>query len=279
MGLHGPRSSHPIMSGKIKLLSAFLVAALWLLPEALVYFGDGRAAYATAVGNRLQEPSQDHFFGTDSLGRDHFTRTMLATGLSLKVAGRAFVVALALALVLGSIAGFCNGRWPDRVISYVIAIIHTVPFILLAVALAAVLQANLEVIYLIVGGIAWAPPARIVRAEVARVRESRFVVAQRAYGMSPTAIFIRSVLPLVILPPFISLLYLLPELVGLDVGLSFFGLGAQPPTPTLGRLIFDGMNYLRTAWWLSIFPAMALATFFVVLYALLRSNLDSAIRK
>ncbi len=267
------------MSGKITLLSAFLVVALWLLPEALVYFGDGRAAYATAVGNRLQEPSQNHFFGTDSLGRDHFTRTMLATGLSLKVAGRAFVVALALALVLGSIAGFCKGQWPDRVISYVISIIHTVPFILLAVALAAVLQANLEVIYLIVGGIAWAPAARIVRAEVARVRESRFVVAQRAYGMSPTAIFMRSILPLVILPPFISLLYLLPELVGLDVGLSFFGLGAQPPTPTLGRLIFDGMNYLRTAWWLSIFPAVALATFFMILYPLLRSNFASAIRK
>jgi len=264
------------MSGKITLLSAFLVVALWLLPEALVYFGDGPSAYATAVADRLQAPSGDNFFGTDSLGRDHFTRTMLATGLSLKVAGRALVVALALALVLGSIAGFCKGRWPDRVISYVIAIIHTVPFILLAVALAAVLQANLEVIYLIVGGIAWAPPARIVRAEVARVRESRFVVAQRAYGMSPLAIFWRSILPAVALPPFISLLYLLPELVGLDLGLSYFGLGAQPPTPTLGRLIFDGLAYLRSAWWLSLLPALVLVSFFFLLYLALQRTIQSS---
>ena len=258
------------MSRKITLLASFLVVALWLLPEALVYFGDGSAAYATAVGNRLQKPSRHHVFGTDTLGRDHFARTMLATGLSLKVAGRAFVVAFTLALVLGSVAGFCKGHWPDHLISYLISIIHTVPFILLAVALAAVLRADLGLIYLIVGGIAWAPPARIVRAEVARVRESRFVVAQRAYGMSPSTIFLRSVLPLVLLPPLISLLYLLPELVGLDVGLSYFGLGAQPPTPTLGRLIFEGLSYLRGAWWLPMLPALVLVAFFALLYPLLR---------
>jgi peptide/nickel transport system permease protein len=251
------------------LLAAYLVLALGLLPVALEQLGKGERAYVTHVSERLQPPSQVHAFGTDSLGRDHFSRTLLATGLSLKVAGRAFLVAFALALVLGSIAGLCKGHWPDLVISYLIALVHTVPFILLAVALAAVLRADLGTIYLIVGGIAWAPPARIVRAEVARVRESRFVTAQRAYGLPPSAIFLRSILPAVLLPPFVSLLYLLPELIGLDVGLSYFGLGAQPPTPTLGRLIFDGLGFLRTAPWLTLWPAFVLVAFFGSLYFVL----------
>lgn len=265
------------MNRRTIILACFLVIALGLLPEVLIRTADSGGVFTTEVANRLQPPGTGKLFGTDSLGRDHFTRTMLATGLSLKVAGRAFLVAFTLALLLGSIAGLCKNRWPDRIISYVISLIHTVPFILLAVALAAVLRASLEVIYLIVGGIAWAPPARIVRAEVARTREARFVVAQKAYGMSPTAIFWRSILPAVVIAPFISLLYLLPELVGLDVGLSYFGLGAQPPTPTLGRLIFDGLNFLRSAWWLSLMPALVLTTFFAILYAVLQKSARSTL--
>lgn len=246
--------------------AAFLLIALGLLPLVLEAIGNGERAYATNISQRLESPSSKHVFGTDPLGRDHFSRTLLATGLSLKVAGRAFLVAFAAALLLGSVAGLFKDRWPDHVISYVIALIHTVPFILLAVALVAVLRADLGTIYLIVGGIAWAPPARIVRAEVARVRSSRFVVAERAYGIPPVTIFLRSILPAVLLPPFVSLLYLLPELIGLDVGLSYFGLGAQPPTPTLGRLIFDGLGYLRNAPWLTLWPAVVLLAFFGVLY-------------
>ncbi|MBE0541756.1 MAG: ABC transporter permease [Verrucomicrobia bacterium] len=248
------------------------------MPELLVRIGGTNDPFTTAIGNRLQPPGGDNLFGTDSLGRDHFARTMLATGLSLRVAGRAFVLAFVLALLLGSIAGLCKGRWPDRLITYIISVIHTVPFILLAVALAAVLQASLEVIYLIVGGIAWAPPARIVRAEVARMRGARFVIAERAYGVPPVTIFLRSILPTAVLAPFISLLYLLPELVGLDVGLSYFGLGAQPPTPTLGRLIFDGLGYLRTAWWISLLPALVLVTFFLLLYMVMQRTIQSSER-
>lgn len=263
------------MSARLPILIAFLVIALGLMPEMLVRFNQGPRAFDTNVEHRLQTPSVSRPFGTDSLGRDHFTRTMLATGLSLKVAGRAFIVAFTLAVLLGSIAGLYKDRWPDHFLSYLISLIHTVPFILLAVALAAVIRADLNVIYLIVGGIAWAPPARIVRAQVARMSEARFVVAQKAYGMSSIAIFWRSILPAVALPPFISLLYLLPELVGLDVGLSYFGLGAQPPTPTLGRLIFDGLSYLRSAWWISLLPALVLVSFFLLLYLVMQRTIKS----
>lgn len=261
------------MNRRIFILIAFLILALAIVPEMLGWLSDHQKVYEIDLSNRLSTPSLAQPFGSDSLGRDHLTRTLLATGLSLKVAGRAFLLAFILAVVLGSVAGLFKDLWPDRILSYLIALIHTVPFILLAVALAAVLQADLETIYLIVGGIAWAPPARIVRAQVGKLRDARYVVAQKAFGFHPLTIFWRSILPAVILPPFITLIYLLPELIGLDVGLSYFGLGAQPPTPTLGRLIFDGLTYLRTAWWISLMPTIVLVGFFLILYAVIRRSL------
>lgn len=247
-----------------------VVAVLFgLLPIVLMRVGDIRHPYLTDLGVRFHPPQFAHPFGTDNLGRDLLARTLFATGLSLSVAGRAFVLALVLAITLGTVAGLAKDRWPDCVISYIIALIFTVPFILLSVALAAVLRADINLIYVIIGCIAWAPPARLVRAEVARLREARFVVAQRAYGMGPGSIFFRSILPMVLLPPFISLLFLTPELVGIDVGLSYFGLGAQPPTPTVGRLIFDGVNFLRSAWWVPVLPTLVLVGFFFMLYWLL----------
>jgi peptide/nickel transport system permease protein len=251
-------------------LLAFLLIGFVAIPPLLIYAGKARDPYAIRVEHRLQAPSVSQPFGTDDLGRDHLARTLLATGLSLSVAGRAFFVALLLAMVLGTIAGYTARRWPDRIISYIIAVVYTVPFILLAVALAAVLRAGLGTIYLIVGCIAWAPPARLVRAEVMRLRNAKFITAERAYGFPACTIFLRSLLPLTLIPPFVSLLYLTPELVGLDVGLSFFGLGAQPPTPTLGRLIFDGLTYLRSGWWISLLPACGLVLIFACLYGVLR---------
>ncbi len=257
------------MKAKAATLAVVVAVLFGLLPIVLMRAGDFRHPYITDLNVRFHPPQFAHPFGTDDLGRDLLARTLLATGLSLSVAGRAFVIALVLAIILGTIAGLAKDRWPDRVISYVIALIFTVPFILLAVALAAVLRADIGLIFIIIGCIAWAPPARLVRAEVVRLREARFIVAQRAYGLAPSSIFLRSMFPMVLLPPFISLLFLTPELVGIDVGLSYFGLGAQPPTPTVGRLIFDGLNFLRSAWWVPVLPTVVLVAFFFVLYSLL----------
>ena len=252
-----------------KAILLFLLVLFVLLPFGLIRTGERSDPYHVDVAKRYQPPSVAHPFGTDDLGRNMLARTLLATGLSLSVVGRSLLVAFTLAVILGGIAGLYKGRLPDHAISYLIALLHTVPFILIAVALAAVLQASLNSIYLIIGCIAWAAPARLVRAEVMRLRDARFVQAQRAFGLSPTAIFCKSILPLTILPPFIGLLYLTPELVGIDVGLSFFGLGAQPPTPTVGRLIYDGINYFRSAWWLTVMPSAVLIMFILVLYGIL----------
>jgi len=246
-----------------------LVLLFGLLPFGLVQTGERSEPYQVDVAKRYEPPSLAHPFGTDDLGRNMLARTLLATGLSLSVVGRSLVVAFVLAVVFGGIAGLYKGRLPDHAISYFIALLHTVPFILISVALAAVLQAGIGSIYMIIGCIAWAAPARLVRAEVMRLRDARFVQFQRAFGLSPSAILCKSILPLTLLPPFIGLLYLTPELLGIDVGLSYFGLGAQPPTPTVGRLIYEGINTFRSAWWLTVMPSAVLMLFILTLYAIL----------
>ena len=139
-----------------KAILLVLLLLFGLLPFGLIRTGERADPYRVDVSKRYQPPSLAHPFGTDDLGRNAFARTLVATGLSLSVVGRSLLVAFVLAVVLGGIAGFYKGRLPDHVISYFIALLHTVPFILISVALAAVLQASIGSIYLIIGCIAWA---------------------------------------------------------------------------------------------------------------------------
>jgi peptide/nickel transport system permease protein len=158
-------------------------------------------------------------------------------------------------LVFGGLAGYTYGRWPDKIISWLISLAYTVPVMLIVVAVFAVVEPSIERAYIVIGCIGWVAPARLVRAEVARLRSSPFVLAERSFGSSEVGIFTFSILPLCFKPAVISALYYLPELVGLEVGLSFFGLSAQPPTPTLGRLIYDGVKEFPSAWWLALLPS------------------------
>lgn len=235
-----------------------VVAVLALLPAALMLAGTARDPYLVDTTRAYQAPSWNYPFGTDGLGRDMLARTVYATGLSLKVVFSAVVISFALALLLGGIAGYTHGKWPDRAISWFVSLLFTVPFILIVVALFAVLPPSIEAAYLAIGFIGWAAPARIVRAEVLRVRASQFVLAERAFGFSAPRILVRSIIPLCAVPAFLSILYFVPELIGLEVGLGFFGLGASPPIPSLGSLIYNGLNEFSAGWWLPLLPAAVL---------------------
>jgi len=251
---------------QIFLQCGLLLLLLFVVPFVFLSLGQRADPIAIDSSNRYLEPASQAWFGTDGLGRSSFARTFYAAGLSLKMASQSLLVSFVLALILGGIAGLTRGRWPDRIISWVISVIYTIPFVLIAVALAAVIQPDIGSTYLLIGLLGWAAPARLFRASVMQLRSSQHVLAQRAYGFSETRIFLRSVLPLAIVPPFLGLIYFVPELVAIDVGLSFFGLGAQPPTPTLGRLIYDGFGEVRLAWWISVFPAALMIVFFIILY-------------
>ena len=241
-----------------------IVTILAGVPLLLLLLVPREAAMQVDVDKRFSAPSADAILGTDHLGRDVATRLAYGTGLSLRAAAVSLTVALSLALILGALSG---GR-PHSLASFVIdstaSLLLVVPFFLLAVAAAAVLEPGLETTYLLVGLTIWPAPARLVRAEVTQLRRSRFVLAEQAFGFGQLEILRRSYLPLTLLPPLLSLTLMMPELLAVDVGLSFFGLGAQPSTPTLGRLVFQGLMDARQAWWTAAFP---LATLFGVCLA------------
>ena len=241
-----------------------LVLPVWLAPV----LGSESAAYSIHVENALQPPSLAAWFGTDNLGRSQWDRFLFGAGNSFYNAAGSLGIALPLCLVMGGIAGHKAGHWPDKAISWAIAMVHATPFFLVVVAFTAVFSPGLESLPWLIAAVIWAPPARLVRGEVIRLNESRFVLSERAGGLSRWTILLASILPLTLAPTAVSLLYLFPEIVGIDVALSFFGLGAHPPTPTLGRLIYDGLRRWDPAWWLATFPSLGLFAYCLLLHAM-----------
>lgn len=215
-------------------------------------------------------PELGALFGTDELGRSLLARCAVALSLAVRGASLALVVAGTLAILLGGMAGWWRDTSVDGIISWLIGVLHTVPFLLLVAALGAVTQASWSVIYLMAGCVVWAGPARLVRAEVMRIRSSAHARASRAFGFGPPAILLRVIAPAALPPVLLSLLMTFPELLILDIGLSFFGLGAQPPTPTLGRLLLQGFEKLQSAPWLAFFPLLCLISACIGLHAVVQ---------
>lgn len=235
-------------------------------PFLLMKLGEKGNPYAMHTDLRYLPPGQHFYFGTDSLGRNMTARSLYAAGLSFKVALESSALSLVLALILGGTAGYTYGKWPEKMISWLVSFAYTVPMMFIVVAVFAVVEPGIERAYLVIGCIGWVAPARLVRAEVVRLRSSPFVRAERAFGKSEVGVFTSCILPLCFQPAITSSLYYLPELIGLEVGLSFFGLSAQPPTPTLGRLIFDSLKEFPSAWWLALLPFTLLLLMIIILY-------------
>jgi len=223
--------------------------------------------YTINTNNVYTSPNWQYIFGTDALGRNMFARVFYAAGLSLKVVFQSIMLSFVISVILGGVAGYTHERWPDKFISWIVALLYTIPFILIVVAVFAVIAPGIERAYIVIGCIGWAGPARLIRTEVIQWRASPFVVAERAFGFSEVYILFRSILPLSFLPALLSLLYYIPELISVEVGLSFFGLGTQPPTPSLGRLIYEGLSEFYTGWWLTFIPALFLLLLTYGLYS------------
>lgn len=232
------------------------LALLLALPVAVGWLSNEHAAYGVRVPNALQPPSGAEWFGTDPLGRSQWHRALVGTAVSLRVVAGALLLALPVSLILGAIAGVTAGRWPDHIISWFVALLHTVPFFLLVVAVAAIVGPGTKILPWLVGAVIWAPAARLVRTESIRILQGRFVRASIAYGASPSQVFVRGLLPLTTPPATVSLFYLVPEIIGIDAILTLFGLGPKPPTPSLGGLVFEGIRRWDSAPWLAGGPCL-----------------------
>jgi len=246
------------------------IAFLAVLPVLLCWIGHSLDPFTPMPEMANARPDVQQWAGRDELGRSMFARVVLASGLSLAAASMALLLALTLSITLGGIAGWHHNHWPDRLISWVIALFHTIPFFLLVVVAAAIWRPGFFGAFLIVGLFAWAAPARLARAEFLRLRNAPHVTAAHAMGFPAVVVFIRHALPLAFLPAFTAVLILMPELIALDVGLGFFGLGAQPPTPTIGRLLYAGLSRLNSAPWLAFAPCVIVIALSAAAFALAR---------
>jgi peptide/nickel transport system permease protein len=210
------------------------------------------------MDQRLMKPSFNNPFGTDELGRSVLSRVLHGYATTIWISVLALVSSLFIGIIAGGLAGYLFQTWFDRIFNWMAALIMSLPFLLVMASIMSLARPNILHAYLILTLIMWVQPARIVRAEVARTKNLDYIRTMFAFGSSDTSVLLRDILPSCMQASMIFSLSYLPEIVGLEAGLSFIGLGVQPPYPGLGKMIFDGLDYLYSAWWISFFPAFML---------------------
>lgn len=212
--------------------------------------------------SRLSPPvwqggSWDFPLGTDTTGRDLFSRMLYGGQVSLVVGGVATLLGLVLGTCLGIVSGYMRG-WLDQIIMYLVDVQLSLPFLLLAVAVALVLGTSLTVLIFLAALATWPVYTRVVRGVVLSLREREFVVASRAIGATDFHIMRQHLLPNLLAPMLVLATLSVGRIILLESGLSFLGIGVQPPTPSWGNMISEGREYLSSAWWLATMPGMAL---------------------
>jgi peptide/nickel transport system permease protein len=202
-------------------------------------------------------PNREFWLGTDGLGRDVLVRIAYGTRVSLLVG----VLASALAVLIGAVVGIAagwHGGAVDTVLSRFMDVVLSLPFLILALALAALVGPGLGVSIFLIAFFSWASVGRVVRAEARAIREREYVQAARAIGASSTRIMFVEMLPVVSATVIVYATLLIPSSIAFEATLSFLGLGVPPPTPTWGNMLTDAMAYYKVAWWLLLFPGAAL---------------------
>jgi len=226
----------------------------------IVAFAPQIAPYEPSAQNiteRLQGPSGSHLLGTDELGRDLLSRLLFGTGIALGVAFPAVLAALVAGLVVGMIAGYLGGRI-DNALVVVMDTVQAFPAVILALALLAVLGPSLRNVIIVIA-VSFAPGyARVARALVLSTKQDQFVEAERALGAGDGRIIGVHILPNIIAPLFILLAMDLPAAITVEAGLSFLGVGVQPPTPSWGVILADGFDRVRDTPWPVLSAALIL---------------------
>lgn len=198
-----------------------------------------------------------HPFGTDQLGRDILSRIVTGSRVTLTIAGSAVIIGGIVGVFLGLVAGYFGG-WSDRLLMRLVDIQLAFPLMLLALLVVAALGPSLHNLIAVLALTSWVRYARIVRGQVLTVREREFVQAARAIGASHVRILARHILPNILTPVLVVATLELARTIVLEAGLSFLGLGIQPPFPSWGRMLADGRTYIASAWWIITLPGLAL---------------------
>lgn len=227
----------------------------------------------------LLSPSAAHWMGTDDLGRDVFTRVLYGARISLEVGFVAVSISVVLGTSVGLAAGFYGG-WVDSLLMRFVDVMLCFPTIFLILAVIALVEPSIIYIMAIIGLTGWMGVARLVRAEVLSLRERDFVQAARVIGASDLRIIARHILPNAAGPVLVTATLGVAGAIMIEASLSFLGIGVQPPTPSWGNILTLGKQYLEFAWWLFVYPGLAIMVTALSYYLLgegIRDALDPRI--
>ncbi|AZO09923.1 MULTISPECIES: nickel transporter permease [unclassified Mesorhizobium] len=224
-------------------------------------FADVLAPYSPTVGDlknaRLLPPGAVHWFGTDDLGRDIYSRIIYGSRWTLYVVILVAVIAAPIGLLVGTVAGYASG-WIDAILMRITDIFLAFPKLVLALAFVAALGPGIENAVLAIAITSWPPYARIARAETLTVRNSDYIKAVQLMGASPFRIVLRHIMPLCISSLIIRVTLDMAGIILTAAGLGFLGLGAQPPLPEWGAMIASGRRFILDQWWVAAAPGAAI---------------------
>jgi len=249
------RSDRIAMAGLA--LCVLLVAAAVLAPAIAPHAPDRQYTSGLTRDGSPLPPSRRFLLGTDALGRDELSRLLFGARVSLTVGLGSNALAALIGIVVGGAAAL-GGRVLETLFMRVIDVILSLPVLLVSITLLAVTSPNVEVIVLIIGVNFGAYLSRVVFSQAVSIREREFVLAARAYGVRRPAILVRHVLPHVLPSVVVFSTLGVATAIQLEAALSYVGIGIQPPTASWGNMINDGQNYISVAWWLVIFPGLAI---------------------
>jgi len=245
-----------ILSNKLSLFGLGLIAVLICVAVFAPYIAP-YAPDAQHLSARLAVPAEKYILGTDDLGRDTFSRMVYGVRISLTVGFIAVGISVVIGTCLGLISGFFGGK-VDTFIMRLVDIMLCFPTFFLILLVIAFLEPNIYNVMIVIGLTSWPGLTRLVRAEVLSMREREFILAAKLLGLSTPRIFFVHLLPNVISPIIVSATLGVGDAILTESGLSFLGLGVQPPTASWGQMLSSGKEYIYVAWWLTLFPGIAI---------------------
>jgi peptide/nickel transport system permease protein len=243
--------NHLALLGLLIIIALLVVAALApMLAPYSPFIGDLKTS-------RLLPPGPEHWFGTDDLGRDIFSRIIYGSRWTLYVVVLVAIIAAPIGLLIGAVAGYAGG-WTDAILMRVTDIFLAFPKLILALAFVSALGPGIENAVLAIAITSWPPYARIARAETLTVRNSDYIKAVQLMGASPMRIVFRHIMPLCISSLIIRVTLDMAGIILTAAGLGFLGLGAQPPLPEWGAMIASGRRFILDQWWVAAAPGVAI---------------------
>ncbi len=244
------------VGGAVIVVLFFVVAVAFLLLQ-VAQVNWPQDPRATNVEVKLSPPSRAHPLGTDHVGRDVLSRMLYGAHISLSVGFVAVGVSMVIGVLVGSMAGYF-GSWVDMLLMRLVDVVMCFPRFFLVLTVVALLKPNFWNVILVIGFTGWTGTSRLVRAEMLSLKQRDFVVAAEALGASRRRVMFLHMLPSALAPVLVSATLGVAGAILLESGLSFLGFGVQPPRSTWGNILADGRLYIFDAWWMTLFPGLAI---------------------